>query len=234
MTTQLARGPLAVAGLIGLAVVGAALGGFVGTIDSARAGEDPAHACERDRCSWFTGGCRDSGREETLCNHHAFGCGTIPCGLSWSELETFERDDAPELWMAWGPRVIPRLAELALPADGSSPPAVQLQALTTLAQMAREWDVRELQYEFRTDLSRLADAYTRRPLEQIAPGDRAESLMRGIDIAMVLATALDQPHHLESVQMLEEPATVRARLADAVVASESIVAEIARYARRAR
>lgn len=236
MTKRSARRHLAVAGLFGLAVgtavVGAVVGGLVGTVGLARAGEDLGRLCERDRCSESTGGCQDAGQQETLCNLHDFGCGTIPCGLSWKELATFDRDDAPEIWMAWGPKVIPRLAMLALAEDGSSPQTVQLQALTTLTKIAREWDVQQLRPEFRGDLSRLAVAYTRRPLEQVAPNDRAESLKRGIDIALVLATKLDHPYHRESVQMLEEAATVRARLATLV--SDSIVEEIARYAKRAR
>ncbi len=235
MTKRWIGRSLAAAGILGLAIVGIVLGGLVGTIGSARAGEDFEHLCERDRCSESTGGCRDAGQQETLCNLHDFGCGTIPCDLSWKELATFDRDDAPEIWMAWGPQAIPRLAKLAFAANGSSPPTVQLQALTTLAKIAREWDVRELRPEFRGDLSRVAVAYTRRPLDQVSPNERAESLKRGIDIAMILATELDHPYYRESVRMLEEAATVRARLAaDATSVSDSIVVEITRYAKRAR
>lgn len=219
---------------VSLVAVGAVAGGLVGTIGLVRADEGLRWPCERDRCVERSSTCRDAGLEETQCNLHEFGCGTIPCGLSLDELATFARDDAVEIWMAWGPKVIPRLADLASVEGPGPPQTVHLEALTTLVRMAREWDVQELRPELRRDLSRLAVAYTRRPLEQVAIENRAASLMRGIDLSMALARALDHPYYRDSVRLLEDPDTVRVRLADVRLASDSVVSSITRYAERAR
>ena len=223
-----------VAGFAMLVAVGASVGGMVGKMDMAEASRESVVACERDRCVERAGECADAGLAETLCNLHAFGCGTVPCGMTFDELARFDRPDAPDLWMAWGPRAIPRLVDLAAVDGDPRSDGVRAKALATLARMASEWNVHELRSSHRRQLSRLAVAYTRRPLDEVVIPERTESLLLGIDLASALARDLDNPYHRQSVRLLMDPDTVRNRLADVRLSSDSAVEAIVRYAGRAR
>ena len=153
--------------------------------------------------------CRDAGKEETNCIMHEFGCGTIPCELhgDWRTLSAFASEDAADIWLAHGPEAVVPLAIYA--ADGHPYPQ-RVVALETLVRMAREWDVGRLDHDTRQELFHVAVQFTRRPLEYVHFELRVASLMRGID----LATALDDPYHNESAELLTQPDTVRARLMD--------------------
>ena len=217
-----------------LVAAGAMVGGMVGKAHMAEASREPQGVCERDRCLEDAGACADAGAAETICNLHSFGCGTIPCGMTFDELSKFDRPDAADIWMAWGPRAIPRLADLASPEGDPQPEGVRAKALATLARMASEWDVQELRSAHRSALTRLAVVYTRRPLDQVVIHERTESLLLGIDLASAVGRDLDDPYHRQSVEFLMNPDTVRARLADPRLSPDSAVEAIVRYAESVR
>ena len=227
------RRALGSAALLALGAVGVLGGGLVARVDLVTATGEGS-PCERDRCEESSGACIDAEQALTSCNLHEFGCGTLPCGMSAEELASFEDDNAAEIWMAWGPKAIETLVPLAAVEGERSVEGARMQALETLAAMAQEWDADKLPLRYRDELLRLAVAYTRKSVEGVAPGERAASLMRGIDLSMALSRDLDHPYYRESVRLLENPDTVRARLGDMGGLPDSEIQEVARYAVSAR
>lgn len=228
------RRALGIAPLLVLGVVGSVVGGLVAGVNLVTAISRDTSPCERDRCVESSGACVDAQQSFTNCSLHEFGCGTLPCGISVDELVAFERDDASEIWMAWGPKAIELLAPLAAIEGEPTVQGSRVRALSTLATMAQEWDAGKLLPKHRDALLRLAVMYTRRSVERIAPVERAESLMRGIDLSMALSRDLDHPYYRESVRLLENPDTIRARLGDMSRPTDSEIEEVARYAMSAR
>ena len=141
--------------------------------------------CEHDECRGrFVQGCHDAGDRKTNCNLHAFGCGTIPCGTTFATLAKSEDPLGSELWMAFGPVAVVPLTEYLR--DDDYPHRVQ--ALGTLARMAREWDVRRLDRAARNEMLAVAAQHTTRPLDHVEPNQRVATLLRGIDLAAALDT----------------------------------------------
>lgn len=201
-------------------LAGGSLGGAVGP---SHATDELSDGCEYNRCSEGRRGCEYSGEQATDCRLHQFGCGTIPCGLDLETLSMFPTDEATEIWLGFGPAAIIPLATYA--SNRQAYPH-RPAALRTLAKMAQEWDVGELDPDLRDTLFEVAVQYTRRPLDHVALERRVASMLRGID----LAVALDHPYHDESVRLLEDPDTVRSRLNDGRLDPLPIVA----HARRVR